>query len=94
MDSNQAIPIELFLCWILKPAQKTESGPQNWHTEADRLIFFGNVIHSKWLKDQINFFFLPSPLSGQQMVNYSIQASNTTPTLCMNVVRKIFWDRL
>lgn len=34
MDSNKAILItELFLWWILKSAQKTESGPQNWHTD-------------------------------------------------------------
>jgi len=65
MDSNQAILItELLLCWILKSAQKTGSGPQNWHIEADRLTFFDNIIHSKWLEDQINFFFLPSPPSG------------------------------
>jgi hypothetical protein len=62
MVSNQAILItELYLCWILKSAQKTESGPQNWHTEAYRLILFDNIIHSKWLEDQINFFFY-SPL--------------------------------
>jgi hypothetical protein len=66
MDSNQAILItELFLCWILKSAQKTESGPQNWHTEAYRLIFFDNIIHSKWFEDQINFFFLTLPSKWQ-----------------------------
>jgi len=64
MDSNQAILITaLFLCWILKSAQKTESGPQKWHTEVDRLTYFDNIIHSKWLEAQINFF-LPSPPSG------------------------------
>jgi len=72
MDSNQAILItELFLCWILKSAEKTESVPQNWHTEADRLTFFDNIIHYKWLEDQINFFFtVPSKWLADDELQY------------------------
>ena len=84
MDSNQAVlKTELFLCWILKSAQKTESHPQKWHIEVYRLIFFDNIIHSKWLEDQINFFFFYPSLQVASrwqttvIANYVKSSSNT-----------------